>query len=91
MAIAAPLVASHLLGPGPSLTAVLAALCSDMLAFGVVMGFGGKIDDRQTRASALLSQATYLRELLAGAEEADGAATMDRWLTCALDKRTGSR
>ena len=55
MAIAAPFVASHLLGPGPSLTAVLAALWSDMLAFGVVMGFRGKIDDRQSRASALLS------------------------------------
>ena len=91
MAIAVPFVVSHLLGRGAPQAVFLTTLWSILLGFGVVMGFGAKINEHQTQASALEAQATALRELLVGADEADGAATMDHWLTCALYKRTDSR
>ncbi|MBK9646679.1 MAG: hypothetical protein IPO67_16260 [Deltaproteobacteria bacterium] len=80
MAIAVPFVVSHLLGRGAPQAVFLTTLWSILLGFGVVMGFGAKINEHQTQATALQAQATALRELLAGADEADGAALMDRWL-----------
>jgi hypothetical protein len=59
----------------------LTTLWSVLIAIGVLMGFGAEIREHQTKASALEAQATSLRELLAGADEADGAALMERWLT----------
>lgn len=89
MAIAAPRVAGHLFGPRPSLTVVLTALWSAMLALGVVMVLGMMTNDRQTRASALMAQVTYIRELSTWADETDGAANtgriMGRVLTPAED------
>ena len=81
MAIAVPFVVSHLMGRGATQAVFLTTLWSILLAFGVVMGFGAKINEHQKQATALQAQATALRELLAGADEAGGAALMDRWLT----------